>query len=40
MQTLGFGKLSTYHAVNEYALLSDFVRGFKVLVNLVNRLNA
>lgn len=39
VQTLGFGKMSTYHANNEYALLSDYQKGFKVLLNLVERLN-
>jgi len=27
VQTLGFGKMSTYHANNEYCLLSDFAKG-------------
>lgn len=35
VQTIGFGKMSTYHANNEYALLSDFVKGFQVLTKLV-----
>ncbi|KAJ9526241.1 hypothetical protein QJQ45_009706 [Haematococcus lacustris] len=39
VQTLGFGLLSTYHAVNEHALLSDFVKGFRVLTRLIERLN-
>ena len=27
MQILGFGKMATYHANNEYCLLSDFAKG-------------
>ncbi|KAF8063827.1 acetylornithine deacetylase [Scenedesmus sp. PABB004] len=36
VQTLGFGKLAAYHANNEYAYLSDFVKGFRVLAALVD----
>lgn len=39
MQTLGFGKMSTYHANNEYCLLSDFKKGYSVLVRLLERFN-
>ena len=39
VQTMGFGKMSTYHANNEYALLSDFAKGFQVLVRLLNVFN-
>ena len=39
MQTMGFGKMSTYHALNEYALLSDFKKGFQVLAGLVEHFN-
>lgn len=35
VQTLGFGKLATYHANNEYALLSDFKKGLKVLSAII-----
>ncbi len=27
VQTIGFGKMSTYHANNEFCLLSDFKKG-------------
>ncbi|GAX82993.1 hypothetical protein CEUSTIGMA_g10420.t1 [Chlamydomonas eustigma] len=40
VQTIGFGKMSTYHANNEYCLLSDFKKGFNVLVKLVQVFNA
>lgn len=35
VQTIGFGKLSTYHALNEYCLLSDFVKGMRTLCAIV-----
>jgi acetylornithine deacetylase len=31
VQTVGYGLMATYHAQNEYCLLSDFKLGFKVL---------
>lgn len=37
VQTMGFGKLAAYHANNEYALLSDFENGFKVLATLLTK---
>lgn len=37
VQTLGFGRLSAYHANNEFAMLSDFKKGFKVLVSLLSK---
>lgn len=37
VQTLGFGKLAAYHANNEYAFLSDFRKGFKVLAILISK---
>ncbi len=39
VQTLGFGKMSTYHALNEYCLLSDFQKGFLVLLQLIRAFN-
>lgn len=39
MQTMGFGKLAAYHANNEYALLSDFKKGFQILVTLLDEYN-
>lgn len=37
VQTMGFGKLAAYHANNEYGYLSDFAKGFKVLVVLMQK---
>ena len=34
VQTMGFGKLSAYHANNEFALLPDLKKGFKVMATL------
>ncbi len=39
LQLTGFGLSSTYHADNEYALLSDLKSGFKVFFHLVAELN-
>eukprot|EP00232_Nephroselmis_pyriformis_P025346 CAMPEP_0182864058 /NCGR_PEP_ID=MMETSP0034_2-20130328/6975_1 /TAXON_ID=156128 /ORGANISM="Nephroselmis pyriformis, Strain CCMP717" /LENGTH=438 /DNA_ID=CAMNT_0024996305 /DNA_START=45 /DNA_END=1358 /DNA_ORIENTATION=- len=39
VQTMGFGLMSTYHANNEYALLSDMEKGFKTIVALVAKLD-
>ena len=30
---------STYHANNEYCLLSDMEKGFKVMATLIDKLN-
>jgi len=38
VQITGFGLLSTYHADNEYCLLSDMEKGFQVLVGVVAHL--
>ncbi|BBN18864.1 hypothetical protein MPTK1_8g06150 [Marchantia polymorpha subsp. ruderalis] len=35
VQTIGYGMMSTYHANNEYCLLSDFQQGFQVLANVI-----
>jgi acetylornithine deacetylase len=40
VQTLGFGKLAAYHSNNEYGLLSDFKKGYKVLAVLTDKYNA
>jgi acetylornithine deacetylase len=40
VQTIGFGKMATYHANNEYALLSDFAKGFQVLLKLIQHFDA
>jgi acetylornithine deacetylase len=37
VQTMGFGKLAAYHANNEYGFLSDFKKGFRVLVVLMQK---
>ncbi|MCO5604785.1 hypothetical protein L7F22_058956 [Adiantum nelumboides] len=36
VQTIGYGIMATYHAQNEYCLLSDFQLGFKVLCNVIS----
>ncbi|KAH7387048.1 hypothetical protein KP509_16G002200 [Ceratopteris richardii] len=36
VQTVGYGIMATYHAQNEYCLLSDFQLGFKVLCNVIS----
>jgi len=38
VQCLGFGLLKTYHANDEYGLLSDFARGFRVLSTIIANL--
>eukprot|EP00197_Chlamydomonas_leiostraca_P004747 CAMPEP_0202867528 /NCGR_PEP_ID=MMETSP1391-20130828/9483_1 /ASSEMBLY_ACC=CAM_ASM_000867 /TAXON_ID=1034604 /ORGANISM="Chlamydomonas leiostraca, Strain SAG 11-49" /LENGTH=429 /DNA_ID=CAMNT_0049547581 /DNA_START=14 /DNA_END=1303 /DNA_ORIENTATION=- len=40
VQCTGFGKMATYHANNEYALLSDYKQGYRVLCRLVERFNS
>ena len=40
VQLTGFGLSATYHADNEYALLSDMHVGYKVFCRLVAALNA
>ncbi len=39
VQLIGFGLMSTYHANDEYALLSDFEKGFQVLMRVIARLS-
>tara|TARA_B100000524_G_C23578839_1_gene344608 strand:+ start:146 stop:523 length:378 start_codon:yes stop_codon:yes gene_type:complete len=39
VQLIGFGLMSTYHANDEYALLSDFEKGFQVLMRVISRLS-
>jgi len=36
MQTVGYGDEEAYHADNEFALLSSFVKGFKVLARIID----
>lgn len=38
VQTTGYGVMATYHARNEYCLLTDFKQGFKVLLNVISLL--
>lgn len=38
VQTVGYGLMSTYHARNEYCLLSDFKDGFRVLARIISKL--
>mmetsp|Transcript_8132 Transcript_8132/g.23335 ORF Transcript_8132/g.23335 Transcript_8132/m.23335 type:complete len:446 (-) Transcript_8132:440-1777(-) len=38
LNIIGFGCLKVYHANNEYALLSDMEKGFKLLGTLVSKL--
>lgn len=35
VQTLGFGLMRTYHALNECAKLSDMATGFRVLAQII-----
>ncbi|GLC37544.1 hypothetical protein PLESTB_001759000 [Pleodorina starrii] len=39
VQCIGFGRMATYHAIDEYALLSDFKKGFQVMRELVAHFN-
>ncbi|XXG77929.1 hypothetical protein AAC387_Pa08g1979 [Persea americana] len=38
VQTAGYGLMSTYHAKNEYCLLSDMCQGFQIFVNIISQL--
>lgn len=38
VQTSGYGLMATYHAKNEYCLLSDMCQGYKVFVNVIDQL--
>eukprot|EP01029_Cantina_marsupialis_P029754 TRINITY_DN782141_c0_g1_i1.p1 TRINITY_DN782141_c0_g1~~TRINITY_DN782141_c0_g1_i1.p1 ORF type:complete len:433 (-),score=178.73 TRINITY_DN782141_c0_g1_i1:124-1422(-) len=39
IQTIGFGVEDAYHAENEFARLSDFVKGFQILQIAINAIN-
>eukprot|EP01134_Creolimax_fragrantissima_P005605 CFRG5605T1 len=39
LQMIGFGLVATYHANDEYALLSDFLDGGKVLARFLAKMN-
>ena len=38
VQMTGFGLMSTYHADNEYCLLSDMAKGFDILRHVISEL--
>lgn len=38
-QTVGYGDEEAYHADNEFALLSSYVKGFKVLTRIIDLVN-
>ena len=38
VQMTGFGRMDAYHADNEYCKLSDFTKGFDILVNFIGQL--
>ena len=40
VQVVGFGRMDAYHALNEYAQVSEFVGGAQVITRIVNKLNA
>lgn len=39
VQTVGYGLMKTYHAQNEYCLLSDFQQGFQVMTSIIAQLD-
>ncbi|KAJ0111940.1 hypothetical protein Patl1_03482 [Pistacia atlantica] len=38
VQTAGYGLMATYHAKNEYCLLSDMGQGYQVFVSIISQL--
>ncbi|XAR54818.1 Acetylornithine deacetylase [Bertholletia excelsa] len=38
VQTSGYGLMATYHAKNEYCLLSDMCQGYKVFASIIDQL--
>lgn len=38
VQTAGYGLLATYHAKNEYCLLSDMCEGYRVFTSIISQL--
>uniref|UniRef100_A0A2P2JTU2 Acetylornithine deacetylase n=2 Tax=Rhizophora mucronata TaxID=61149 RepID=A0A2P2JTU2_RHIMU len=38
VQTAGYGLMATYHAKNEYCLLSDMCEGYRVFVSIISQL--
>ena len=39
LQIMGYGLMKTYHARNEYGLLSDFRQGFRIMRGVIQRLH-
>jgi acetylornithine deacetylase len=39
VQVVGFGRMDAYHAVDEYASLSDFERGFRIVMSVLDKLS-
>jgi acetylornithine deacetylase len=39
LQTIGYGDEDSYHGDNEFALLSEYKKGFKVLTGILSKLN-
>ncbi|KAG5248993.1 acetylornithine deacetylase [Salix suchowensis] len=40
VQTAGYGLMATYHAKNEYCLLSDMCRGYRIFASIISQLEA
>jgi len=40
VQVVGFGRMDAYHALNEYAHISEITAGGDVVTKIVNKLNA
>ncbi|KAM7491088.1 hypothetical protein LguiA_034009 [Lonicera macranthoides] len=38
VQTTGYGLMATYHAKNEYCLLSDMYQGYQVFASIISQL--
>jgi acetylornithine deacetylase len=38
VQTSGYGLMATYHAKNEYCLLTDMCQGYDVFVRIISKL--
>lgn len=40
VQICGFGRMDAYHAKNEYGVLSEFHKGFKILSSVIEQLSS
>ncbi|KAJ6942990.1 acetylornithine deacetylase-like [Populus alba x Populus x berolinensis] len=40
VQTAGYGLMATYHAKNEYCLLSDMCQGYRIFSSIISQLEA